>query len=88
MEKDNKTNGMNGEAPVENMEDNTQETVQAEAVQAAMITKIIKRDGREAPFNIEKIAKAVFKAAEAAGGHRRAEPGCHHRDRRTPRRHH
>ncbi len=34
-----------------------------------MITKIIKRDGREAPFNIEKIAKAVFKAAEAAGGH-------------------
>ena len=34
-----------------------------------MITKIIKRDGRDAPFNIEKIAKAVFKAAEAAGGH-------------------
>ena len=34
-----------------------------------MITKIIKRDGREAPFTIEKIAKAVFKAAEAAGGH-------------------
>ena len=34
-----------------------------------MITKIIKRDGREAPFNIEKIAKAIYKAAEAAGGH-------------------
>lgn len=40
MEKDNKTNGMNGEAPVENMEDNTQETVQEEAVQDEMITKI------------------------------------------------
>lgn len=34
-----------------------------------MITKIIKRDGREAPFNIEKIANAIFKAAEAVGGH-------------------
>ncbi len=34
-----------------------------------MITKIIKRDGREAPFNIEKIAQAIFKAAEAVGGH-------------------
>ena len=33
-----------------------------------MITKIIKRDGREAPFNIEKIANAIFKAAQAAGG--------------------
>ncbi|MCI8386987.1 MAG: anaerobic ribonucleoside triphosphate reductase [Clostridiales bacterium] len=34
-----------------------------------MITKIIKRDGREVPFNIEKIAKAIFRAAEAVGGH-------------------
>ena len=33
-----------------------------------MITKIIKRDGREVPFNIEKIANAIFKAAQAAGG--------------------
>ena len=34
-----------------------------------MITKILKRDGREVPFNIEKIATAIFKAAEAVGGH-------------------
>ncbi len=33
-----------------------------------MITKIIKRDGREVPFSIEKIANAIFKAAEAVGG--------------------
>ena len=33
-----------------------------------MITKIIKRDGREVPFNIEKIANAIFKAAQAVGG--------------------
>ena len=33
-----------------------------------MITKIRKRDGREVPFNIEKIANAIFKAASAAGG--------------------
>lgn len=33
-----------------------------------MITKIRKRDGREAPFNIEKIANAIFKAASATGG--------------------
>jgi len=33
-----------------------------------MITKIIKRDGREVPFNLEKIANAVFKAAQAVGG--------------------
>ena len=32
-----------------------------------MITKIKKRDGREAPFNIEKIANAIFKATRAAG---------------------
>jgi anaerobic ribonucleoside-triphosphate reductase len=34
-----------------------------------MITKIRKRDGREVPFNIEKITNAIFKAAQAAGGH-------------------
>lgn len=33
-----------------------------------MVTKIRKRDGREVPFNIEKIASAVFKAASATGG--------------------
>lgn len=33
-----------------------------------MITKIKKRDGREVPFNIEKIANAIYKAAKAAGG--------------------
>lgn len=33
-----------------------------------MITKIVKRDGREVPFNIEKIANAIYKAAQAIGG--------------------
>lgn len=33
-----------------------------------MITKIKKRDGREVPFNIEKIASAIYKAASATGG--------------------
>lgn len=33
-----------------------------------MPTQIIKRDGRTAEFNEEKIAKAIFRAAEAAGG--------------------
>ena len=33
-----------------------------------MITKIKKRDGREVPFNMEKIADAIFKAAVAVGG--------------------
>lgn len=33
-----------------------------------MIMKIRKRDGREVPFNIEKIANAIFKAAVAVGG--------------------
>lgn len=33
-----------------------------------MITMIKKRDGREAPFNIEKIARAIYRAAEAVGG--------------------
>ncbi|MDP4092761.1 MAG: anaerobic ribonucleoside triphosphate reductase [Bacillota bacterium] len=32
-----------------------------------MITKIRKRDGREVPFNIEKITNAIFKATIAAG---------------------
>lgn len=31
-----------------------------------MITKIKKRDGREVPFNIEKITNAIFKATKAA----------------------
>ncbi len=34
----------------------------------SMITKIKKRDGREVPFNIEKIANAIFKAASVTGG--------------------
>lgn len=33
-----------------------------------MITKIRKRDGRELPFNIEKIGNAIFKAASVSGG--------------------
>ena len=33
-----------------------------------MIIHIIKRDGRKVPFNIEKIANAIFKAAQARGG--------------------
>lgn len=32
-----------------------------------MITKIIKRDGREAVFNIEKIASAIYKAMQVTG---------------------
>jgi len=34
-----------------------------------MITRIIKRDGRESAFNIEKIAHAIFMAFEAVGTH-------------------
>ena len=34
----------------------------------SMITMIKKRDGREVPFNIEKIANAVLKAAQSVGG--------------------
>ncbi len=34
-----------------------------------MITKIVKRDGRKVPFNVEKIAKAIYKSASAVGGH-------------------
>lgn len=33
-----------------------------------MTTSIVKRDGRTVPFNIDKIADAIFKAATAAGG--------------------
>ena len=33
------------------------------------IEKIIKRDGREVDFDINKIAVAIYKAAEALGGH-------------------
>jgi ribonucleoside-triphosphate reductase len=32
-----------------------------------MPTRILKRDGREAPFNIEKISNAIYKAGMAAG---------------------
>ena len=40
MEKDNKTHGMNGEAPVENMENDSQKTVHEEAVQVEITAKI------------------------------------------------
>lgn len=33
-----------------------------------MITTIIKRDGRKVPFNLQKIADAIFKAAASVGG--------------------
>ena len=33
-----------------------------------MITYIVKRDGRRVPFNIGKIANAVFRAAQSVGG--------------------
>lgn len=33
-----------------------------------MIKSIIKRDGRKVPFNLQKIADAIFKAAASAGG--------------------
>ena len=33
-----------------------------------MIIRIKKRDGRQVTFNIEKIANAIFKAAQAVGG--------------------
>ena len=33
-----------------------------------MIIHIIKRDRRKVPFNIEKIANAIFKAAQSCGG--------------------
>ncbi|MBR1883496.1 MAG: anaerobic ribonucleoside triphosphate reductase [Clostridia bacterium] len=34
-----------------------------------MITKIIKRDGREVAFNIDKISNAIYKSAKSVGGH-------------------
>ncbi len=34
-----------------------------------MITEIIKRDGRHAAFERDKIANAIFQAAQASGGH-------------------
>ena len=34
----------------------------------AMITMIKKRDGRQVPFNIEKIASAIYRAAQVVGG--------------------
>ena len=33
-----------------------------------MITKIKKRDGRTANFDLEKITQAIYKAAQAIGG--------------------
>ena len=33
-----------------------------------MLTKIIKRDGREVNFDIEKIANAIYAAAQVTGG--------------------
>ncbi|MCL2019796.1 MAG: anaerobic ribonucleoside triphosphate reductase [Oscillospiraceae bacterium] len=48
-----------------------------------MLTKILKRDGRHVPFNLEKIADAIYKAARSVGGHdyesslRLAEKVCH-----------
>ena len=35
------------------------------------IRTIVKRDGRTVEFNIDKIANAIYKAAEALGGHDR-----------------
>ena len=42
--------------------------VVGERKEIKMITMIRKRDGREVPFNIEKIANAIYKAAEVLGG--------------------
>ena len=33
-----------------------------------MIKSIVKRDGRKVPFNLQKIADAIFKAAASVGG--------------------
>ena len=33
-----------------------------------MITKVIKRDGRKVNFNVERIAKSIYKAANSLGG--------------------
>ena len=40
-----------------------------------MLTKIQKRDGRTVPFNIEKIADEINKAARAVGGNDYQEHG-------------
>ena len=37
-----------------------------------MITTIIKRDGREVPFELDKITDAIYKAAQATGGRDRS----------------
>lgn len=34
-----------------------------------MFTKIVKRDGRTVDFNVDRIAMAIYKSAEAIGGH-------------------
>jgi len=34
-----------------------------------MLTKIVKRDGRQVSFNVDKIADAIYKAARAVGGY-------------------
>lgn len=33
-----------------------------------MIKQIVKRDGRTVDFELDKIAEAIFKAAQASGG--------------------
>ena len=33
-----------------------------------MITKVLKRDGRKVNFNVERIAKSIYKAANSIGG--------------------
>ena len=40
-----------------------------------MITKVIKKDGRKVNFNVERIAKSIYKAANEIGGrdYKRAE---------------
>ena len=40
-----------------------------------MVTKIVKRDGRTVPFNVEKIAQAIYKAAVSVGGNNYKEAG-------------
>ncbi len=46
----------------------TQVTTAVTEWNQVMIATITKRDGREVPFNIEKIANAIYKAAMATGG--------------------
>lgn len=40
------------------------------------IKKIVKRDGREVYFNIDKIAEAIFKAAQVLGGNDKEYGKC------------